>query len=509
MITIVDFLENNASDFAKRTCITEKNSNLTWKEFNELSNKIAHWFIKNGIKKDDKIAIIIKNCIEWLPLYFGILKTGAIAVPINYNYDKNELAYCVQLADCSIVICSQENIDNSTYIRKVSTNVKLVVLMNDFLNEVKMQNDDLDCSLCQNPNISIMPDDIAAIYFSSGTTGFPKAILIKHRSLLAAAITEQKHHGQTLQDKFLVVAPLYHTGAIIHWFGCLLVGGAAVLLNNTLPDVVLKTISNEKITIAWLLLPLVQDILDAIDSKYVLLDNYDLSSWRLIHMGAQPIPSHTVLKWHEIFPEQDFDKSYGLTEATGPGCVNLGINNYEKIDSIGKAGFGWKVEIFADKKFAPPNVVGELIVNGDGVMVEYYKDSSATEIVLQEGWLRTGDIAYKDEDGYIYLVGRKNDVIISGGENIYPIQIEDYLRKYSSIKDVAVIGMPNKRFGEVVVAAVELKTNFSCTKKELNRYCEGLPMYKRPFRIYFVNIPRNTSGKIDKNLLKKQLFGEI
>lgn len=509
-MTIVDLLENNASKFSSSICITEKNCNITWSEFNVYSNKLANWFIKNSVQKDDKIAIIMKNCIEWLPIYFAILKSGAIAVPINYNYDEKEIAYCVQLAECSIVICSQEYSKEAAYIKKLKPAIKFIVLDGDSISNLGTQyNEILSSSSSLNPNITVFSDDLAAIYFSSGTTGFPKAVLIKHQSLFASAITEQKHHRQNIDDKFLIIAPLYHTGAIIHWFGSLLVGGSAVLLNNTLPDVVLETISDKKITIAWLLLPLVQDILDAIDSEYISLDNYNLSLLRLIHMGAQPIPSSVIRKFHEMFPNQTFDKSYGLTEATGPGCVNLGFDNYEKIDSIGKAGFGWKAEILTDDKIAPSNVSGELIVKGDGVMVEYYNDPSATKKVLENGWLHTGDLAYKDDDGYIYLIGRKKDLIISGGENIYPIQIEDYLRGHPAVKDVAVIGMPNKRLGEVIAAAIELKPEFSCTKFELNRYCEGLPIYKRPYRIYFANIPRSATGKIDKNRLKKELFGVI
>lgn len=505
-MNIINLLENNALKFENKICLTENEQHITWKEFNENSNKLANWLIENGVKKNDKISIVMKNCIDWLPIYFGVLKAGAIAVPINYNYDKNEIAYCIKLTGCSVVICSQEFSEDIYSIKDRIFAVNTIISCNSVTKYGFCYKDILINSSCLNPNIDIHSDDFAAIYFSSGTTGFPKAIMIKHKSLFMSAVTEQKHHKQTEFDKFLIIAPLFHTGAKIHWFGSLLVGGSAVLLNNTLPDVILETISNEKITIAWLLLPLVYDILDGIDSEYISLNDYDLSSWRLMHMGAQPIPSQTIKKWHKVFPTQKIDKSYGLTEATGPGCVNWGIDNYDKIDSIGKAGYGWDAEIWLYGKIALPNERGELIVKGDGVMAEYYNDSNGTKKVLQNGWLFTGDLAYKDNDGYIYLIGRKKDIIISGGENIYPIQIENYLRKHYAVKDVAVIGVPNKRFGEVIAAAIEFKPECSCTKSEINRFCEGLPLYKRPYKIYFIDIPRNAIGKIDKNKLKEELF---
>lgn len=507
MRTIIDLLEKNALEFPEKVCLTEKDIVITWKDFNETSNKLANWLIGKGVKKGDKIALIMKNCIDWLPIYFGILKAGAVAVPINYNYDASEMKYCIEISECSSIICSRDFVKEVEFIRSRISTVKIIVFT---CNQVDSFGEDyseiLSESSCSNPGIVLSSDDMSAIYFSSGTTGFPKAILLNHKSLLSSAITEQRHHSQTVNDIFLIIAPLYHTGAKMHWFGNLLVGGSAVILNNSLPDVILNTISDKKITIAWLLLPWVQDIIEGIRSEYISLDSYDLSSWRLMHMGAQPIPPQTIREWHKIFPGQQFDISYGLTEAAGPGCVNLGVDNYDKINSIGKSGFGWRTEILSDNKVVPPNVEGELIVMGDGVMVGYYKDSVSTNDIFHNGWLRTGDMAYKDADGYIYLIGRKKDIIISGGENIYPIQIENFIREHPAVKDAAVIGAPNKRLGEVIAAVIELKPDYSCTKSEMNKFCEGLPMYKRPYKIYFMQIPRNGTGKIDKCKLREELF---
>ena len=361
----------------------------------------------------------------------------------------------------------------------------------------------------QSPNIRITDDDYAAIYFSSGTTGFPKAILHKHRSLVHSCIVEQNHHGQTRDDIFLCIPPLYHTGAKMHWFGSLLAGGKAVLLKGTKPKVILDAVSREKCTIVWLLVPWAQDILDAIDSGEVDLNDYELSQWRLMHIGAQPVPPSLIARWKKVFPNHQYDTNYGLSESIGPGCVHLGVENIHKVGAIGKAGFGWQTRIVDEKRNdVARGEVGELAVKGPGVMECYYHDEAATKEVLEDGWLYTGDMAQEDEDGFIFLVDRKKDVVISGGENIYPVQIEDFLRSNIAIKDVAVIGIPDKRLGEVTAAIIEVKDGYSLTEDEVNEFCHQLPRYKRPHKIIFADIPRNPTGKIEKPKLRQIYCGE-
>lgn len=262
---------------------------------------------------------------------------------------------------------------------------------------------------------------------------------------MSACYTEQNHHGQTREDNFLCIPPLYHTGAKMHWFGSLISGSKAVLLRGVKPEWILKTVSEEKITIVWLLVPWAQDILDAIERGDVDLRNYDLSTWRLMHIGAQPVPPSLIHRWKKHFPNHLYDTNYGLSESIGPGCVHLGIENIHKVGAIGKPGYNWEVKIIGENgQPVPQGEIGELAVKGPGVMKCYYKDPKATEAVLKDGWLLTGDMARMDEDGFIYLVDRKKDVIISGGENIYPVQVEDFLRSHDGIKDAAVIGLPDK-----------------------------------------------------------------
>ncbi|MBR3643332.1 MAG: acyl--CoA ligase, partial [Parasporobacterium sp.] len=226
-----------------------------------------------------------------------------------------------------------------------------------------------------------------------------------------------------------------------------------------------------------------------------------------MHIGAQPVPRSLVKKWLTYFPHHDYDTNYGLSESLGPGCVHLGVGNVEKVGTIGKAGYGWETKIVGeDRKEVARGEVGELAVKGPSVMVEYYHDKKATAEVLADGWLYTGDMAKEDEDGFILLVDRKKDVIISGGENIYPVQIEDFIRTNEAVHDAAVIGIPDKRLGEVTLAIIELKKDYVVTEEEMQEFCHALPRYKRPHKIIFAEIPRNPTGKIEKPKLR-EIYG--
>ncbi|MDE5994439.1 MAG: AMP-binding protein, partial [Oscillospiraceae bacterium] len=199
-----------------------------------------------------------------------------------------------------------------------------------------------------------------------------------------------------------------------------------------------------------------------------------------------------------------YDTNYGLSESIGPGAVHLCVENVHKVGAIGIPGYGWEVKIVGENgEEVTGQDVGELCVKGDGVMECYYNDPEATAKSLKDGWLYTGDMAMKDEDGFIYLVDRKKDVIITGGENLYPVQIEDFIRTCNKVSDVAVIGLPDERLGEIAAAIIQIKDGMSATEEEINEFCLGLPRYKRPRKIIFADVPRNPTGKIEKPLLRK------
>ena len=295
----------------------------------------------------------------------------------------------------------------------------------------------------------------------------------------------------------------------MHWFGSLISGSRAVLLKGVSPEAIIRTVSEEKCTIVWLLVPWAQDILNALDSGRMRLEDYQLSQWRLMHIGAQPVPRSLIRRWLEYFPHHQYDTNYGLSESIGPGAVHLGVENIDKVGAIGKAGYGWQTRIVDETgKPVEPGAVGELCLKGPGVMSCYYNDPKATAEVLRDGWLFTGDMAMEDGDGFIYLVDRKKDVIIMGGENIYPVQIEDFLSAHPAVKDVAVIGLPDARLGEISAAIIQIKPDHECTAEQINEFCMQLPRYKRPRRIIFADVPRNPTGKIEKPKLREMYGGE-
>ena len=479
---------------------------ITWAVFDEKANRVANMLLDRGIKKGDRVAILMFNCLEWLPIYFGILKTGAIAVPFNFRFDTDEIMYCANLAEIHVLIFGPEFIGRIESCADTLSKGRLLIYVGDGCPSFAESYHALvaDCS-SNAPLIRLEEEDDAAIYFSSGTTGFPKAILHNHQSLSQAAAMEQKHHLTGREDNFLCIPPLYHTGAKFHWMGSLCAGSKAVLLKGTTPEIILDAISKEKCTIVWLLVPWAQDILDALDRGDIKLEDYELDQWRMMHIGAQPVPPSMIKHWKEYFPHHLYDTNYGLSESTGPGCVHLGVENIHKVGAIGVPGYGWKAKIVDENGVeVPQGEVGELIVKGPGVMTCYYNDPEATAAVLKEGWLYTGDMARLDEDGFIFLVDRKKDVIVSGGENIYPVQIEDFLRQYDKIKDVAVIGLPDKRLGEITGAIISIKDGMECTREEIDEFCTGLPRYKRPKEVIFAEVPRNATGKIEKPALRKK-----
>jgi len=533
---ITEILEENARKYGNEVCLVEINPQIqetrrvlwkdfdliqptsslcyrreiTWNVFNEKANRFAQLLISKGVKKGDKVAILLMNCLEWLPIYFGILKTGALAVPMNFRYSSEEIKYCLDLSEADVLVFGPEFIGRVESVAEDISKGRILFYVGGDCPSFAEDYDKLASNCASvSPGIAISDEDNAAIYFSSGTTGFPKAILHSHQSLMHSCRVEQNHHSQTRDDVFLCIPPLYHTGAKMHWFGSLLSGSKAVLLKGVSPETILDTVSKEKCTIVWLLVPWALDILEAIDTGKVDPKNYDLSQWRLMHIGAQPVPQSLINRWKAYFPDHQYDTNYGLSESIGPGCVHLGVENIHKVGAIGIPGYGWEVKIIDENgNDVPDGDVGELAVKGPGVMKCYFNNPQATAEVLHDGWLWTGDMARRDEDGFYFLVDRKKDVVISGGENLYPVEIENFMSKFDKIKDVAVIGLPDKRLGEIAAAIIELKDGMECTEEEINEFCLGMPRYKRPRKIIFAPVPRNATGKIEKPRLRKMYCGE-
>ena len=514
-IHIGEILARNARLYPNDVALIErvpaegKRREITWKQFDEQANRFANALMKKGIKKGDKVVHLMMNSLEWLIAYFGIIRTGAWAVPLNFRFSGSDIKYCCEVAEPQCMVFSEEFSERVTGIKDELPTVKDYIFVGKELPSYAEPFERLLEKAPSTPsNVHINHDDPCGLYFTSGTTGQPKPILLTHKNMICACITENAHHYQTRKDNFILIPPLYHTGAKMHWFGSFIVGGQAVILKGISPEWVLEAVSKEKGTIVWLLVPWAQDILLKLDSGEIKLKDYDLKQWRLMHIGAQPVPPSLVKHWKEYFPDMAYDTTYGLSESTGPGCVHLGIENQHKVGAIGLPGFNWETRIVDEEgNDVKKGDVGELVLRGDGVMREYYKNPEATAKALRNGWLYTGDMGRVDEDDFIYLVDRKKDLIICGGENVFPVEVEDFLHTLPGVKDVAAIGLPDERLGEVVGVIVEVVPGKTLTEEEVLRFCESFPKYKRPRKIFFGEVPRNPTGKIEKPKLRKKYIG--
>jgi len=515
-MNISEMLARNARMYPDDTALIElklgagTRKEISWRQFDDRVNRLANALTGRGVKKGDRVLHWMFNSINWLEAYFGIIRTGAWAVPLNFRFSADDLKYCAGIAEAGVMVLGEQFVERVDSVRAELPAIRHYILSGqprpDYMEDLEQV---IGEASPRPVEVELKEDDGCGLYFTSGTTGAPKPILLTHRNMECAAITENRHHYQTHQDNYILIPPLYHTGAKMHWFGSFIVGGRATLLTEISPRYIFEAIHKERGTVVWLLVPWAQDILMALDKGELNLADYDLGCWRLMHMGAQPIPPSLIRHWKRYFPDMQYDTSYGLSESTGPGCINLGIENQHKLEATGRTGFNWETRIVNEKdEDVKRGEVGELLVRGNGVMKEYYKNPEKTAETLKGGWLYTGDMAKQDEEGFIYIVDRKKDVVITGGENIFPVEVEEVLRRHPAVYDAGVIGIPDERLGEIVSAVIDPKPGQNLTEEEINRFCEeNLPRYKRPRRIIFDKVPRNPTGKIEKPRLREKYAG--
>ena len=514
-MTITEILARNARLYPDTTALIEitpsmnARKTITWKEFDDRANRVANALIKKGVKKGDVVMHLMMNSIKWLEAYFGILKTGAMAAPLNFRFISRQIKYCADIAEPKVMILDDSFSERIAEIRSELNTIKDYFYLGDNLPEgMEAYEDVLADSSPLPPDIELKGDDEAGLYFTSGTTGDPKATLLCHENLEHVAVNENYSHRETRIDCFLLVQPLYHTGGKMHWFGSFIAGARAVMTTGgerITAKLILETITKEKITICMLLVPWLQDIVSALDNGDLKLSDYDVSSLRLVHSGAQPIPPVLVERFLKYFPDIQYEENYGLTESSGP-CMHLGLENIHKLGSMGYPRLNLDARIVNDKdEDVPIGTVGEMLLRGNNVMKEYYKNPEQTAETLRNGWLHTGDLVKQDEDGFIYYIDRKKDLIISGGENIFPVDLESVLIGQPDVKDVAIIGIPDERYGEVVAAVVEPKKGAELTEAAMRAYFEPLlPKYAWPRLILFGDVPRNPTGKIEKPKLRER-----
>ncbi len=478
---------------------------ISWGAFHERTNRLANQLLDEGIQRHERIFLLGRNSIRWLEAYFAILKSGAWAVPLNFRFTDDDIRYCGKVAEPSAFIFDEEYAERVSGLRKaLPTLRRYIVIGPDRSDDFTSMEDLIIVASPRAVPVSLEDEDECALYFTSGTTGAPKPVLLRHKSLMCVAITEATNHSFTDSDRFLMMPPMYHL-AIGHLLAVLLVGGCSCLLTEKIsPVYIVENIAKERLTAVFLLVPWAVDLLNAFDRGEVKIEDYDLSCLRRIFMGAQAIPPSLVHRLKGYFPDIEYDTVYGLSESAGPGVIHLGTENERKAGAIGKPSLLWDARIVDEKgRDVAQGDVGEIIVKGAGIMKEYYKNPEQTRTVILDGWLYTGDLGKADEEGLIFLVDRKKDLIISGGENIYPVELEAAIIKHPKVHDAAVIGTPDDRLGEIATAVIQPKKGEELTQEEIERFCEEqLPRYKRPRKIIFDAVPRSPTGKIEKPKLR-------
>jgi acyl-CoA synthetase (AMP-forming)/AMP-acid ligase II len=512
-MNIVDVAYRNAGAFGERTALVEvrpvsrTRKEISWKEFDERTNRLANAMVQRGVRKGDRVFLLGRNSVNWLEAFFAIIKTGAWVNPLNFRFTDENIRYCAAAAEPACFIFDEEYAPMVRSARDGLSAVKQFISIGGKSDDgVEEMEDLIGEGSAEAPDAEVTDEDGCGLYFTSGTTGAPKPILLLHRNLFCTAVNEVTNLFLTSDDSLLMAPPMYHV-AMGHLLGSMLAGAkTALLVEAVTPKAVMETIHHEKLRVAFLLVPWALDILEALDKGDIKKDDYDLKSWHILQMGAQPIPTSLMRRWKDYFPGMECHNTFGLSESSGPGTIHNHIKDESKIGAIGKPGLLWDARIVDSKdRDVPQGEVGEIVIKGMGVMKEYYHNPGLTAKTIVNGWLHTGDLGKMDKEGFIYLVDRAKDLVISGGENVYPVEVEEVLQKHPKVRDVAVIGTPHQRLGEVVTAVIEPVPGERLTEKEVVSFCEEyLPRYKRPRRIIFDAVPRNATGKLEKLKLKEK-----
>src|SRR5271157_510288 len=512
-MTIVDVIAKYARmqpgdpAFVEMRPVTGVRKEISWKRLDERTNRLAHGLINQGARKHGKVFLLGRNSINWLEVYFAILKTGAWALPLNFRFTDDDIRYCAKVAEPAAFICDEEFAARVADLRRDLPTIKHYSVIGSAGTGNMQAIEDVVKSASPLPvDTTSTDEDECALYFTSGTTGAPKPVLLQHKNLMCVAITEATNHSFGPSDRFLMMPPLYHL-AIGHLLGVMLVGGCTVLLTEQItPRYIIQTMAGEHVSSVFLLVPWGIDLVEALDRGEIRIEDHDLGCLRLIFTGAQPVPPSLVRRLKGYFPQVPYGTTYGLSESTGPGIIHLANVEDKYAGAIGKPSIMRDARIVNESgEDVKRGEVGEVIMKGAGVMKEYYKNPELTARVIRDGWLYTGDLGKADEEGFIYLVDRKKDLIISGGENIYPGEVEAVLLRNPKVHDVAVIGVPDDRLGEAVCAVIDRLSGETLSEEEIGEYCkQHLPRYKRPRRIIFDHVPRNATGKLEKPKLREK-----
>lgn len=503
-MNIGHILRRNAEEKSNKEGIIFENFRFSYGEFNSRVNRLANSLLHMGVKKGDRAAILNFNCSQYLEVYFAAAKLGIILVTLNYRLIGKELEYILNDAKPSILFLGEEFIETVKTIKgSIPYIEKFVIISEKKINNMLNYEEMILKSSDKEPLVEVNLEDDQLIIYTSGTTGYPKGALITHSNTFWTCFNQLLlFRDLNENDSTLVVSPLYHCGAQNDFtMPILQLGGKLVILKRVDPNKIVEVIQNEKITTA-LLLPTVLHMVFQLPN----LEEYDLSSLRYVMTGGAPLPKITIENFYRRMGYH-INQVFGLTEGTALTTILGPEDAHRKPGSAGKPLFYVDLKIVNDEgREVPRGRIGEIIQKGPTVMKGYWNNPKATGETIRNGWLYTGDLGYLDEEGFIYIVDRKKDMIISGEENIYPAEIEQVLYTHPKIKEVAVIGVPDDKWGESVKALVVCKPGEKLTEDEVIAYAkQHLASYKKPKYVEFIDeIPRNPSMKVLKNVLREK-----
>ena len=478
---------------------------FTFKELNERSNRIANALAELGIQKGDRVAILMYNRVEYLESFCGLAKLGAICVPLNWRLVPDELTYIMQDAGVSAVLYEQafgEQIESLYAKEALAVQHWVEVAQGDHQPFAHSYETITDQASTAEPVCTSGDDDDLFIMYTSGTTGLPKGVVHTHETISWALITILATADTRFMDRYSIALPLFHVGALTPILGNIYIGITSVLLQQFDPGLMWEIIEEERITIT-LAVPAMLNFMLAVPE----LKTADRSTLRWIMSGAAPVPTTLIEQYAGLNVE--IHQVYGLTECGGPACLISPTDALQHVGSTGKAFFHTEVRVItSDGRDVSPGEPGEVIVRGRHIMKAYWNNPEASAQTIRNGWLHTGDIALMDADGFITIHDRLKDMVISGGENVYPAEIENVLLGHPEVAEVAVIGQPSERWGESPFAIVVRKDE-QLSVATLMGYCETkLARFKLPKGVAFVDsIPRNPTGKALKRLLREQFPG--
>ncbi len=508
----------HARHIPEKVCLIERTPasgtkrTFTWQEFNDEINRTANYLAKElGVKKGDFVMHLQNNSLEWLVTYYAIIRLGAVVVPLNFRFESPDIQYAAGVCNPDVFILGSEFLGVVQPIKESLTSIKHFICVGETVPE-----DMVDFSTIKNYGdtadalVQVERDHGLAMMFTSGTTGKPKPVLHTHYSLNSTAVGNGMTYFVQKDDNYLIFLPLYHSGTLFLWAPFYATGAAGTIIKDFKdPKWIIEAISAEGCTDTLFVVPIAIAILNAMSKKTINLKDYDLSAWKYMEVGAQPVPFDIMKELVEKLPCK-VSNIYGITEGGGGGTFNLYPEDVlTKPGSIGKPTFGVEAKIvdpLGDE--LPAGEVGELVFRTPRMMYAYYSNPEKTAETIKNGWLYTGDLLKKDKDGYFYIVDRMKDMITSGGENIFPVEIEDALMDHPDIDDVACIGYPDDRLVEIVMAVVQLKDGQRMTEEDVIAFAKTkLSMYKVPRKVIFDEVPRNPTGKLMKPQLRQKYTG--